>query len=312
MFDAAVDAAVAVIREVRPQVVVTYDDRGDYGHPDHVMAHRVATAAVAAAADAGTAPASRGRWRSSTGRRRRRPLLREEFRGAGRTRRPALRCRRPSTSCPSASPDECVTTVVDGTACVDGQDAPPWPRTRTQVAVVRRRSTRCPTCSAARSTRCEYFRLVRGEPGPERDADGRETDLFAGVELTGSARRAGRDDRTRTGRRVCRGSGCGLLALVGRAVRAARGLARAVLRRVHARPGRGAAGRADATSLLPRWPATWCPRRRPPPCPCSPGWSWSSASACVARPEGDVILPGGSLQWVDLRGRAGRRARAAP
>ena len=32
----------------------------------------------------------------------------------------------------------------------------------------------------------EYFRLVRGELGPERDADGRETDLFAGVELTGS------------------------------------------------------------------------------------------------------------------------------
>ena len=33
---------VAVIREVRPQVLVTYDDFGGYGHPDHIQAHRVA------------------------------------------------------------------------------------------------------------------------------------------------------------------------------------------------------------------------------------------------------------------------------
>ena len=33
---------VAVIREVRPQVLVTYDEFGGYGHPDHVQAHRVA------------------------------------------------------------------------------------------------------------------------------------------------------------------------------------------------------------------------------------------------------------------------------
>src|SRR5207302_1939247 len=55
VFDAAVAAAVAVIREVRPQVVVTYDDNGDYGHPDHIMAHRVATAAVERAAEPGYA-----------------------------------------------------------------------------------------------------------------------------------------------------------------------------------------------------------------------------------------------------------------
>lgn len=33
---------VQVIREVRPQVLVTYDDFGNYGHPDHIQAHRVA------------------------------------------------------------------------------------------------------------------------------------------------------------------------------------------------------------------------------------------------------------------------------
>ncbi len=40
----------AVIREVRPQVVTTYDDFGGYGHPDHVMAHRVTMYAVQLAA----------------------------------------------------------------------------------------------------------------------------------------------------------------------------------------------------------------------------------------------------------------------
>ena len=40
-----------VIAEVRPHVVVTYDPHGGYGHPDHIQAHRVTTAAVAAVAD---------------------------------------------------------------------------------------------------------------------------------------------------------------------------------------------------------------------------------------------------------------------
>jgi len=43
---------VAIIREVRPQVLVTYDDFGAYGHPDHIQAHRVATYATALAAAA--------------------------------------------------------------------------------------------------------------------------------------------------------------------------------------------------------------------------------------------------------------------
>lgn len=41
---------VEVIREVRPQVLVTYDDFGGYGHPDHVQAHRVAMYAAGLAA----------------------------------------------------------------------------------------------------------------------------------------------------------------------------------------------------------------------------------------------------------------------
>jgi N-acetyl-1-D-myo-inositol-2-amino-2-deoxy-alpha-D-glucopyranoside deacetylase len=45
----AVGALVAIIRELRPHVVVTYDPNGGYGHPDHVQTHTVTTAAVAAA-----------------------------------------------------------------------------------------------------------------------------------------------------------------------------------------------------------------------------------------------------------------------
>ncbi len=47
--DEQVDALDAVIADLRPHVVVTYDPNGGYGHPDHVHAHRVTTAAVQAA-----------------------------------------------------------------------------------------------------------------------------------------------------------------------------------------------------------------------------------------------------------------------
>ncbi|GAA1839614.1 N-acetyl-1-D-myo-inositol-2-amino-2-deoxy-alpha-D-glucopyranoside deacetylase [Actinomadura bangladeshensis] len=49
--DTAAADLVAVIREVRPQVIVTYDERGNYGHPDHIQAHRVAWRAFELAAD---------------------------------------------------------------------------------------------------------------------------------------------------------------------------------------------------------------------------------------------------------------------
>ena len=45
----AVDALIAVIEETRPQVLLTYDADGGYGHPDHVAAHQVAVAAARAA-----------------------------------------------------------------------------------------------------------------------------------------------------------------------------------------------------------------------------------------------------------------------
>ncbi|MFJ9622084.1 N-acetyl-1-D-myo-inositol-2-amino-2-deoxy-alpha-D-glucopyranoside deacetylase [Streptomyces sp. NPDC101181] len=49
--DEAAAHLVEVIREIRPQVLITYDPDGGYGHPDHIQAHRVATRAVDLAAE---------------------------------------------------------------------------------------------------------------------------------------------------------------------------------------------------------------------------------------------------------------------
>jgi N-acetyl-1-D-myo-inositol-2-amino-2-deoxy-alpha-D-glucopyranoside deacetylase len=49
--DQAAGALLEVISEVRPQVLVTYDANGAYGHPDHIQAHRVARRAFELAAE---------------------------------------------------------------------------------------------------------------------------------------------------------------------------------------------------------------------------------------------------------------------
>ncbi|TVR18116.1 MAG: N-acetyl-1-D-myo-inositol-2-amino-2-deoxy-alpha-D-glucopyranoside deacetylase [Nitriliruptor sp.] len=49
--EAAAGKLAAIIRAERPQVVVSDDEQGTYGHPDHVKAHQVTVRAVALAAD---------------------------------------------------------------------------------------------------------------------------------------------------------------------------------------------------------------------------------------------------------------------
>jgi N-acetyl-1-D-myo-inositol-2-amino-2-deoxy-alpha-D-glucopyranoside deacetylase len=53
--DEAARALLDVMREVRPQVLVTYDANGFYGHPDHIQAHRVAWRAFSLAGPDGPA-----------------------------------------------------------------------------------------------------------------------------------------------------------------------------------------------------------------------------------------------------------------
>ena len=52
----AVGKVVKLIREIRPQVIVTHDETGGYFHPDHIQCWKITTAAFNAAADADQYP----------------------------------------------------------------------------------------------------------------------------------------------------------------------------------------------------------------------------------------------------------------
>lgn len=56
------EALVAVVREFRPHVVVTYDENGGYPHPDHIRCHEVSMAAFEAAGDPDRFPAAGQPW----------------------------------------------------------------------------------------------------------------------------------------------------------------------------------------------------------------------------------------------------------
>src|SRR6478672_43851 len=55
---------VRIIREFKPQALVTFDATGGYGHPDHVAIHRWTTEAFATAADPARYPDAGPAWRA--------------------------------------------------------------------------------------------------------------------------------------------------------------------------------------------------------------------------------------------------------
>jgi len=57
-FYEAVSRLVEIVRRERPQVLVTYNENGGYGHPDHIMAHFITVAAFFGAADSQRFPVS--------------------------------------------------------------------------------------------------------------------------------------------------------------------------------------------------------------------------------------------------------------
>jgi mycothiol S-conjugate amidase len=64
--DEAVGRLVAIIREERPQVIVTYaDDREFYPHPDHIRVHEISVPAFDAAADPERFPGTGEPWQAS-------------------------------------------------------------------------------------------------------------------------------------------------------------------------------------------------------------------------------------------------------
>ncbi|WP_409330515.1 N-acetyl-1-D-myo-inositol-2-amino-2-deoxy-alpha-D-glucopyranoside deacetylase [Trujillonella humicola] len=181
--DEAVGHAVAVVREIRPQVVVTYDENGGYGHPDHIQAHRVAMAAVDAAADPAYRPdlgqpwdVAKVYWCCVP-----RSVLR-----AGAEAMASLGQASPFEQLgeideiPFGVPDELVTAAVDGRGHAGAKDAAMRAHA-TQITVDG------PFFALSNNfgqevLGIEHYRLVRGERGPAGTGpEGWEDDLFAGL-----------------------------------------------------------------------------------------------------------------------------------
>jgi N-acetyl-1-D-myo-inositol-2-amino-2-deoxy-alpha-D-glucopyranoside deacetylase len=178
VFGEAVAAAVDIVREVRPQVVVTYDPNGDYGHPDHIMAHRVATAAIERAADPGYR--SGDPWQVAklywTGIPK--SVLQRGFDAlAGVEERPFDVANIDELS--FGVPDEQITSVVDATG-FGAHKMAALVAHRTQIAVDGPFFA-LSNMLGREILAVEYFRLALGELGPDRGENGWETDLFSGV-----------------------------------------------------------------------------------------------------------------------------------
>ena len=60
--EVAAEPLVRLIRQQRPHVITTYDERGGYPHPDHIMCHTVSVAAFEAAGDPGRYPDAGEPW----------------------------------------------------------------------------------------------------------------------------------------------------------------------------------------------------------------------------------------------------------
>jgi N-acetyl-1-D-myo-inositol-2-amino-2-deoxy-alpha-D-glucopyranoside deacetylase len=173
---------VEVIREVRPQVLVTYDEFGGYGHPDHIQAHRVATYGAALAAvpsyrrDLGEAwDIPKIYWGAMSETRMRAGL--RALRDAGDT-----------TTFEGMDPDgqlpPFVTSDDNLAAMVDAQDFHAH-----KMAALAAHQTQITTDGpffalsnnvGSTAWGIEYYRIAKGTRG-ELGEDGLETDLFAGI-----------------------------------------------------------------------------------------------------------------------------------
>lgn len=176
--DEAVGRLVAVMRRERPQVVITYDENGFYGHPDHIQANRVTVAAFDAAADPSRYPAAGPPWQPAklyyiAVSRSRMTEMPRVLRAAGIT--PPFDGEREPDSAVLGTPDELITTSIDVAAQIE----------RKHRALLAHASqmgedvffARLSPTLFAELFSVESFQLVRSlVPAP-----GREDDLFAGL-----------------------------------------------------------------------------------------------------------------------------------
>lgn len=165
---------VKIILEIKPQVLITYDEFGGYGHPDHIKAHRVAMRAAELAADKGW-QVSKIYWNTMP-----RSVIQmgiEKMREVGSDFFGA----ESADDLPFAKPDELVTTVVNAPEYVPAKLAA-MKAHATQISVDG------PFFALSNNLGLsvwgdEYYTLVKGEKAAPFDDNGRELDIFAGVNI---------------------------------------------------------------------------------------------------------------------------------
>ncbi len=174
---------VEVVREVRPQVLVTYDEFGGYGHPDHIQAHRVATYATALAAVPSFRPelgpawdVAKVYWGAMSANRMRDGL--RALRAAGDTT--SFEGMDPEGPLPPFMvPDEMLSAVIEADDFAEA-------KMRAMRAHATQIAVDGPFFALSdnlgnRVWGTEYFRIAKGVQGPTNE-DGLETDLFAGLD----------------------------------------------------------------------------------------------------------------------------------
>jgi N-acetyl-1-D-myo-inositol-2-amino-2-deoxy-alpha-D-glucopyranoside deacetylase len=172
--DEAAESLVSVILEIKPHVMVTYDEIGGYGHPDHIQAHRVAMRAAEIARERGW-HIQKIYWNTIP-----KSIIEQGIEAMKGTGNQFFGVEK-AEDFPFAQPDELVTTVINGEEFVEKKMAAMRAHP-TQIAVDG------PFFALSDNLGfkvwgLEFYRLVYGEQGSERNSDGREIDLFAGVKL---------------------------------------------------------------------------------------------------------------------------------
>jgi len=177
----ATDELIPVIRSRRPHLLITYDEIGGYGHPDHVQAHRVAMYAYVLAGvptyrpDLGAAwSVPRVLWTAMSESWMRQGIA--ALRASGDTE--TFKGMEPDGELPPmAQPDADIVAEIDGTAYVDRKMAA-MASHATQITADGPFFVMSQTLGGRAWSR-EFFRFAAGVPFPESDrwAD----DLFAGL-----------------------------------------------------------------------------------------------------------------------------------